>query len=79
MIDFPTPAREDFTSLSEVIVWHHADAVPDSFNRIQFTAFWWGYHHAVGDSVRAQVFHTDLAAFIAAEEAKDKTVRVVTS
>ncbi len=77
MTAFPTPAREDFTSDSETIVWYPPDRKFDELGRIQFTAFWWGYHPTVGESVRGQVFHTSLADFIARDEAQGKTVRVV--
>lgn len=76
---FPIPAPEDFQSEGEVIVWHPADRQPDDLGRLQFIAFWIGYHPVTGHGVRGQVFDTSLAEFIARDEAQGKTVRVVTS
>lgn len=73
----PTPSRDDFTSPDEVIVHVAADAKPDDFNRVQFTAFWLTNQEWVPGGVRGQVFTTDLDRFSVAKAEQQSTVRIV--
>jgi hypothetical protein len=74
-----TPSPSDFASSSEVLIHHYEDAVPDSLGRLQFVAYWLTDQEWVPNGVRAQVFNTNLAAFIDDEEIKGNQVRVVTA
>ncbi|MFI5891968.1 hypothetical protein ACIA5D_17845 [Actinoplanes sp. NPDC051513] len=58
--------------------WHAPDCKPDDLGRLQFTASWLD-EWLTPAGVRRQVFHTNLADFIARDEARGKTVRVVTT
>jgi hypothetical protein len=78
MSTFPIPAREDFTSDNETIVWYSADRKFDDVGRIQFTAFWMD-EWLTPAGVRGQVFFTNLAEFIARDAERGKTVRVVSA
>lgn len=70
------PSPEDFTLPTETIVYPKSGEKLDDLGRIQFTAFWLD-DYLPPNGVRGQVFHTNLADFIARDEARGKTVRVV--
>lgn len=75
-----TPPREVFDALPPgtvlIDVQVRAGRDVDDLGRAHFTAFWWGYHPCVGESVRAQCFYTDLAAWIERHSAEGRVVRV---
>ena len=71
------PSREDFTCDNEVIVRLQSGAKPDAFNRIDARSVFWLQEYLVPFGVRGQVFHADLAQFIAGEQAEGTPVRVV--
>lgn len=73
----PTPDRSEFTGPSEVIVRIDPSSQPDSFGRIQFTAFWLTDQEWVPGGVRGQVFRAALDEFTAAAKRRNETVRVL--
>lgn len=76
----PVPQLSDFVNLGEVLVTYSDDG-PDRYGRRTFFAYWVadnvGYH-LNEHGVRAQVFHTNPAGFVARQEHHGHTVREFT-
>jgi hypothetical protein len=67
------PTRDEIAP-NEVLIHIPADAVPDSLNRVQFTAFWRD-DYLPPSGVRGQMFYTDPDAFTVRSERDGVTVR----
>lgn len=72
-----TPARDEFTSMNELIVHVDQDATPDGFNRVQFFAYWPTDQEWVLNGVRAQIFFADLDAFVERAKERGDNVRLI--
>lgn len=73
----PTPGRAEFPADDHCIVHLAADAKPDLFSRVQFTAFWPTDQEWVPGGVRAQVWRADVDEWVARQETSGWKVTVV--
>lgn len=67
------PTRDELGP-NDVLVHIPADARPDNFGRVQFTAFWLD-DYLPPNGVRGQVFHADPEKFAAGIERRGEKVR----